>query len=86
MEGIITVLLGLLGYLFIVDFPDKSTKPGLILKKPFLTVDEARIVLARIDRDRGDAVVDKLTRKNVVMYLKDWKVRAPRNCQNPELS
>ncbi|PPJ57035.1 hypothetical protein CBER1_00552 [Cercospora berteroae] len=74
MEGIITVVLGLLGYLFIIDFPDKSTRPGLIIKKPFLTEDEARIILARIDRDRGDAVVDKLTTKNVVIYLEDWKI------------
>ncbi|KAM3423655.1 hypothetical protein BST61_g1072 [Cercospora zeina] len=74
MEGIITVLLGLLGYLFIVDFPDKSTRPGLIIKKPFLTEEEARIVLERIDRDRGDAVVDKLTTKNVMIYLRDWKI------------
>ena len=74
MEGIITVLLGLLGYIFIIDFPDKSTRPGLILRKPFLTPDEAKIVLDRINRDRGDAVVDKLTTQKVLMYLRDWKV------------
>ena len=80
MEGVITVVLGLLGYLFIIDFPDKSTRPGLIIKKPFLTEDEARIILARIDRDRGDAVVDKLTTKNVMIYLKDWKVSHSHSC------
>ncbi|KXT12287.1 hypothetical protein AC579_5655 [Pseudocercospora musae] len=74
MEGIITVLLGMLGYIAIVDFPDKSTKPGLIVRKPFLSIDEAKIVLARIDRDRGDAVVDKLTTKKALFYLRDWKI------------
>ncbi|CAK4032134.1 MFS general substrate transporter [Lecanosticta acicola] len=74
LEGIITVALGLLGYVFIIDFPDKSTNPGLLLRKPFLTIDEASIVLERIDKDRGDAVVDKLTPKKVLSYLRDWKI------------
>ncbi|KAK4633242.1 hypothetical protein CLAFUW4_02744 [Fulvia fulva] len=74
MEGIITCVLGFLGYLFIVDFPDKSTRPRLILKKPFLTQSEATIVLARINHDRGDAVVDSLTAKKVLHYLADWKL------------
>ncbi|KAK3060502.1 hypothetical protein LTS18_008402, partial [Coniosporium uncinatum] len=73
MEGIITVLLGLIGYIIIVDFPDKSTKRGLFLP-PFLTLAEASVVLARIERDRGDAVVDKLTARTVLHHLKDWKI------------
>lgn len=74
MEGIITVLLGTLGYIFIIDFPDKSTRPSLILRKPFLTVPEAKVVLDRINRDRGDAVVDTLTPKKVLFFLRDWKI------------
>lgn len=74
LEGIITFVLGSLGYVFIIDFPDKSTNPGLILRKPFLSMEEAKIILERIDEDRGDAVVDKLTWKKVMFYLKDWKV------------
>ncbi|KAF2161167.1 hypothetical protein M409DRAFT_59424 [Zasmidium cellare ATCC 36951] len=74
MEGIITVLLGLLGYVFIIDFPDKSTRPFLILRKPFLTIPEAKIVLDRINRDRGDAVVDTLTAQKVLVFLRDWKI------------
>ena len=73
-EGIITVALGTLGFIAIVDFPDKATRPGLILKKPFLTIDEAAIVLARVDRDRGDAVVDKLSASVILHHLKDWKI------------
>lgn len=74
MEGIITVALGLMGYILIIDFPDKSTKPHLITRKAFLTMDEARIVLSRIERDRGDAVVDKLTVQTVLRHLRDWKI------------
>lgn len=63
-----------MGYVAIIDFPDKATNPGLILKKPFLTEAESRIVLARIDRDRGDAAVDKLTASKVLFHLRDWKI------------
>jgi hypothetical protein len=73
-EGAITILLGLIGYTVIIDFPDKSTKPSPITRRPFLTVDEAAIVLARIQRDRGDAVVDKLTWAKIGFHLRDWKI------------
>jgi len=74
MEGIITIALGLMGYILIIDFPDKSTKPHLITRKAFLTMDEAKIVLARIERDRGDAIVDALTVQTVLKNLRDWKI------------
>jgi hypothetical protein len=68
------VVLGILGLVAIIDFPDKATRPGLILKKPFLTIDEATIVLARVNRDRGDAVVDKLSASVIMHHLRDWKI------------
>ncbi|KAF2117995.1 major facilitator superfamily domain-containing protein [Lophiotrema nucula] len=74
IEGAITIFLGFCGYVAIIDFPDKATKPGLITRKPFLSIDEATIVLARIQRDRGDAVVDKLTKSKILFYLRDWKI------------
>ncbi|QDS68817.1 hypothetical protein FKW77_006268 [Venturia effusa] len=74
IEGIVTVALGILGFIAIIDFPDKAAKPGLIVRKPFLTIDEAAIILARVDRDRGDAVVDELTARVILHHLKDWKI------------
>ncbi|PGH17195.1 hypothetical protein AJ79_01333 [Helicocarpus griseus UAMH5409] len=74
MEGIVTCLLGFMLYFAIIDFPDKATKPGLVSKKGFLSTEEAAIALARIQRDRGDAVVDKLTIPTIARHLKDWKV------------
>jgi hypothetical protein len=68
------VLLGVFGFIAIVDFPDKSTNPHPVTRRPFLTVPEATIVLARIQRDRGDAVVDKLTWATIARHLRDWKI------------
>ena len=61
-------------YFAIVDFPDKATQPTLLSKKGFLNNDEAAIALARIQKDRGDAVVDRLTIPTVMKHLKDWKL------------
>ena len=63
-----------MGYVTIIDFPDKAAQPSPITKRPFLTVDEAAIILARIQRDRGDAVADKLTWATIAKHLRDWKI------------
>jgi hypothetical protein len=60
-------------------FPDANleipaAKPGLFSKRSFLTKDEVSIILARIARDRGDAVPEKLTWKRLVQNLRDWKI------------
>jgi hypothetical protein len=64
----------MLGYITIISFPDQSTKPSPITKRPFLTTAEASIILSRIQRDRGDAVADKLTWSSIVFHLRDWKI------------
>ncbi|KAF2742471.1 MFS general substrate transporter [Sporormia fimetaria CBS 119925] len=74
VEGAITVLLGIMGFVAIIDFPDRATRPHPVTRRPFLTEHEAAIVLARIQRDRGDAVVDKLTFKTIRFHLRDWKI------------
>ena len=45
-QGIITICLGIMGYIFIVDFPDRSTQPQLVTRRPFLTPSEAAIIKA----------------------------------------
>jgi cyanate permease len=74
IEGAITMLLGVLGFMAIVDFPDKAQKENPLTKRSFLTEAEARIVINRIQRDRGDAVVDKLTWKVILHHIRDWKI------------
>lgn len=60
VEGAVTCGIGLLGYLLIVDFPDKAH---------FLTPDERSLVLMRIERDRADSVVDSMTWKKFTEYM-----------------
>lgn len=40
----------------------------------FLTPEEAALVLARIEHDRGDAVEEKLTWALFASYIQDWKL------------
>ena len=52
LEGILTVCIGLFGYVFVVNFPEQ------IAKKPawgFLKPNEVQFLLRRINRDRNDA-------------------------------
>lgn len=65
--GIITIALGLLAAVFIVDFPEKST---------FLTAEQKAWAIERIQIDRGDAIPDKLTWRTVGRDLADFKVWA----------
>lgn len=74
IEGLITVALGLISVFIIVPFPDKATMKGLFGRKPFLSARQASIVMARLEKDRGDAVSDEMTMRNVLRYICDWKV------------
>lgn len=50
MEGIITCLLAFVGYWLLVDFPD-----GKHGEWNFLPANEKRFIMAKVNRDRGDA-------------------------------
>ncbi|PWN87094.1 MFS general substrate transporter [Acaromyces ingoldii] len=65
IEGIITAFVGLLGYLIIVDLPDKAK---------FLSEDAKQLILTRIQRDRSDAQHDALTLKKTARYALDIKL------------
>jgi len=65
VEGIITCALSLLGYLLIVDFPDKNT---------FLTKEETELIKARVERDRADGEYDPLTLQKCLKYAMDLKL------------
>ncbi|CUS09223.1 unnamed protein product [Tuber aestivum] len=72
IEGVLTVIVALLAYFVIVDFPDKL----LQRRKPFLTESDIEIIKARIDRDRDDSQSDPLTWSIVGHHLSDWKLWA----------
>ncbi|PWN34564.1 MFS general substrate transporter [Meira miltonrushii] len=67
IEGGLTVFLGLIGYVVIVDFPDKAK---------FLTEDQKKMTLVRIQRDRADAEHDPVTWSKVKTYIMDIKLWA----------
>lgn len=62
IEGIITVLLGVMGYLLIVDFPELASKSWNFLSKK-----ETDFICARIEKDRADVEAPKF---NLATYLK----------------
>lgn len=61
-----------LGYLWMRPFPDNSKSRNL----RFLTTDEQRLILARVDVDRGDAVLEKFTLRRWARGGLDWKIWA----------
>lgn len=63
--GLLTIAIGLGAIVLIVDFPDKAT---------FLTEEQRLMVTTRIERDRRDAVYDKLTVAKVFHHLLDWRI------------
>ncbi|BEI84447.1 hypothetical protein CcaverHIS002_0410510 [Cutaneotrichosporon cavernicola] len=62
--GILTVIIAIIAYFALVDFPDRAT---------FLSEEERHLVLTRIQRDRADSVHDPLTWTKIVKYSKDFK-------------
>ncbi|KAJ9105374.1 hypothetical protein QFC21_001743 [Naganishia friedmannii] len=62
--GIITIALGALGLLLIVDFPDKAK---------FLNEEERKFIIDRVNRDRGDGNADNLTGAKALKHLLDWR-------------
>jgi MFS family permease len=63
--GIITVVVGVLGVLLVVDFPHKAT---------FLTDKQRYIVEERIRRDRNDSKPDEMTWPKFCRYIMDFKL------------
>lgn len=63
--GIITIVIGLLAFVLIQDFPDRAG---------FLTEEERNLVTTRIQRDRADAIPDTLTLRKCLKYCKDVKI------------
>ncbi|KAF6744241.1 major facilitator superfamily domain-containing protein [Ephemerocybe angulata] len=62
IEGILTVVLGLLTWIFVPDFPDNNR---------FLTTEQTKMVLGRIEADRNDSVPDPITGRKILKHLSD---------------
>jgi hypothetical protein len=73
MQGVITVAIGLIGWYFIVDFPELAAIPSKMQKK-FLTQPEADFIVARIEKDRHDVVAEEFNLKKYLKGALDLKV------------
>lgn len=69
MEGIITCLIGLAGYVFMVDFPEKAHKAW-----GFLNERESAYIVRRINRDRQDAEMENFSLRKFLKPASDLKI------------
>lgn len=65
VEGVITMFFGIVTWFYVPDFPDQND---------FLSPQQTKLILDRVERDRGDSVPDSLTREKVIEHLRDWKI------------
>ncbi|KAK3070708.1 hypothetical protein LTR53_009990 [Teratosphaeriaceae sp. CCFEE 6253] len=73
LQGLITVIVGVIGAFTIADFPEKAAKrSGLSLK--FLTEREAAFVVARIEVDRHDAIPEEFSIAKYIRCAADLKI------------
>ncbi|OMJ24596.1 putative transporter [Smittium culicis] len=64
-EGLITFIICAAAFFIIQDYPDKAT---------FFTPDEHELVTKRLRIDQGVASESKVTMKETIKYMLDWKV------------
>ncbi|KAL8683495.1 MAG: hypothetical protein Q9186_000535 [Xanthomendoza sp. 1 TL-2023] len=72
VEGCLTCLVALLGYIFLVSFPDNEKSRAI----GFLSPEERRLIVARVNQDRGDADLEKFSFKKWLGGASDWKIWA----------
>jgi hypothetical protein len=72
LQGVLTVVIGMIGWYFIVDFPELAHKPGV--GKKFLTQAESEYIVARIEEDRHDVFTEEFNIKKYLAGALDLKV------------
>lgn len=71
MEGVITCALAMIGYVFLVRFPDQEKeKPSF----KFLSSDEAAYVVHKINKDRGDVEAEPFHLGRFLKPAKDIEI------------
>jgi hypothetical protein len=70
VEGLMPIVLAALGYLIIVDFPDKIR----LSRRPFLTEHEIQVTKDRLEADRGDSEFDQITLQKALAVLAKWNL------------
>ena len=74
MQGTLTALVGIAGYVLIVDFPEKAQTSKGLFNLHFLSNDEAAFVVARIEKDRHDAIPEEFYWGSYLKGALDLKV------------
>ena len=69
-EGLITIVIGIISYFFLVDFPDKMKKS----RRRFLSQSEYDFILRRIEKDRADSQVEAFSLKKYLSAAQDVKL------------
>jgi MFS family permease len=65
VEGALTIVVGLVAWFFLVDFPQRAS---------FLDHYQRARVIERLNDDRGDGDNDAITREKVLLHLRDLKL------------
>jgi hypothetical protein len=65
LMGVLTLVSGVLGYIFVPNFPEKAT---------FLNQEERQLVNDRITVDRHDFEQETLDFRKALRHLADWKI------------
>jgi hypothetical protein len=74
MQGLLTVVVGCIGALTIADFPEKAANKTRSCAIPFLNEKEAAFVVARIEKDRHDAIAEPFRLGHYLRCACDAKV------------
>ena len=69
VQGLITCVIGIVTYFWMIDFPETAYKSFKFLDKR-----ESEIMAHRIDRDRGDVKADGFTWSKVLVHALDIKI------------
>ncbi|KAL2386216.1 hypothetical protein RJZ90_000839 [Blastomyces dermatitidis] len=69
MQGLLTIVVAIVTYIFLVDFPDKAYKAWA-----FLNQDECAFIIRRLNKDRGDADAEPFTIKRFLRPALDLKI------------
>ena len=65
MEGLLTIVVAVIGKFFIVDWPETSN---------FLTSEERKILLRRLREGVAEAKMDRMDKKSTCRVFTDWKI------------
>lgn len=74
MQGLITCIVAIIGAFTIADFPEKAATKSKTFALSFLTQREADFMVARIEKDRSDAIAEPFNLGAYMRCAADLKI------------